>query len=69
VLEAVRSSGQPVVDDWDCLKSMVSTMHFPSSTLIEALNEGPVPIVVRLCYLDICIQPVLLILFCVDVHY
>jgi legumain len=24
VLESVRSSGQPLVDDWDCLKSMVS---------------------------------------------
>jgi hypothetical protein len=69
VLEAVRSSGQPVVDNWDCLKSMVSTMHFPSSTLIEALNEGHVCIVVCLCYRHICIQPVLLILFCVDVHY
>jgi hypothetical protein len=24
ILEAPRSSGQPVVDDWDCLKRMVS---------------------------------------------
>jgi hypothetical protein len=28
VLEAPRSSGQPVVDDWDCLKRMVSVIVF-----------------------------------------
>ena len=28
VLEAARGSGQPLVDDWDCLKTMVS-VTFP----------------------------------------
>lgn len=27
-LEAARSSGQPLVDNWDCLKKMVSTRLF-----------------------------------------
>jgi legumain len=26
VLNVVRPTGQPLVDDWDCLKSMVSVM-------------------------------------------
>jgi legumain len=28
MLQATRSSGQPVVDDWDCLKRMVSAAVF-----------------------------------------
>lgn len=27
VLNAVRSAGQPLVDDWDCLKSMVRSFE------------------------------------------
>lgn len=27
VLTALRSAGQPLVDDWSCLKSLVNTKH------------------------------------------
>lgn len=27
VLNSLRAQGKPIVDDWECLKSMVSTIH------------------------------------------
>ena len=30
VLKSVRPAGKPLVDDWDCLKSLVSTTTIPS---------------------------------------
>ncbi|TVT98036.1 hypothetical protein EJB05_56669 [Eragrostis curvula] len=35
VLEAVRSSGQPLVDDWDCLKSMVRIFESHCGSLTQ----------------------------------
>jgi legumain len=35
VLEAVRSSGQPLVDDWDCLKSMVRIFESQCGSLTQ----------------------------------
>jgi hypothetical protein len=37
VLQAPRSSGQPVVDDWDCLKRMVSVILVPYFNPLEFL--------------------------------
>jgi hypothetical protein len=37
MLEAPRSSGQPLVDDWDCLKRMVSVILVPYFNPLEFL--------------------------------
>lgn len=37
VLESVRPIGQPLVDDWDCLKMIVSRSYFCSG--FEALHK------------------------------
>jgi hypothetical protein len=38
MLEAVRTSGQPLVDDWDCLKRMVSMVIFLIRLLIQGMH-------------------------------
>lgn len=44
VLSNVRSSGVPLVDDWNCLKSMVRVSHtFCSSTIYHELGNDELP--------------------------
>jgi hypothetical protein len=41
MLEAVRASGQPLVDDWDCLKKMVSMLTFRIHLCQKACMKFP----------------------------
>jgi len=40
VLNKVRPSGEPLVDDWDCLKSLVTFCIFLKLGYLKLLHQG-----------------------------